>query len=91
MKKELIMTINDVFNIIGRGTIALGRIENEKVEIGQMVIVDPEYLPEFSAEIRGIEALGKRLKIAKQNEYVGLQLGSVEKNRIKKKMKIYLA
>ena len=89
MKRELIMIIEDVFHIIGRGVIAVGQIQIEKIEVGQKVIVDPEFLPEFETEIKGIEAFQKILKIAKKNDYVGLQLSGVEKNKVKKKMKIY--
>lgn len=91
MKNELIMIVEDVFYITGRGTIVTGQIEIDKVEIEQMVIVDPEYLPEFSAEIKGIRSFRKQLKIAERNEYVGLLLLGVDKGQIKKKMKIYLA
>jgi translation elongation factor EF-Tu-like GTPase len=89
MKRELIMVIEDVFHIIGRGVIVLGQIQNEKIEVGQKVIVDPEFSPEFETEIISIEAFRKILKIAKQDDSVGLQLNGVEKNKVKKKMKIY--
>ena len=69
----------------------ISRYAIDKVEIEQMVIVDPEYLPEFFAEIKGIESFRKQLKIAERNEYVGLLLLGVDKGQIKKKMKIYLA
>lgn len=89
MKKGLIMIIEDVFHIIGRGVIVLGQIQNEKIEVGQKVIVDPEFSPEFETEIKGIEAFQKNLNIARQNDHVGLELSGVEKNKVKKKMKIY--
>lgn len=89
MKRELIMIIDDVFHIIGRGVIVTGQIQNEKIEVGQKVIIDPEFLPEFDTEIKGIEAFQKNLKIAKKNDYVGMVLRGVEKNKIKIKMKIY--
>jgi translation elongation factor EF-Tu-like GTPase len=89
MNRELIMVIEDVFHIFGRGVIVLGQIQNEKIEVGQKVIVAPEFLPEFETEIISIEAFRKILKIAKKNDNVGLQLSCVEKNKVKKKMKIY--
>jgi translation elongation factor EF-Tu-like GTPase len=89
MKRELIMIIDDVFHIIGRGVIVTGQIQNEKIEVGQKVIIDPEFLPEFDDEIKGIEAFRKNLKIANKNDYVGIVLSEVEKNKVKKKMKIY--
>ncbi|SMD45086.1 elongation factor Tu [Aquiflexum balticum DSM 16537] len=89
MRKELVMVIDEVFFIIGKGIIVLGTIQNEKVEVGQKVIVDPEYLPEFETKIKGIEAFRKKLNFAKQNDNVGLLLDKLNKNQIKKKMKIY--
>jgi translation elongation factor EF-Tu-like GTPase len=89
MKKELIMVIEDVFFITGRGIVVLGTVQNEKVEVGQKVIVDPEFLPEIETEIKGIEALRKMLKVANQNDCVGLLLDGLTKNQVKKKMKIY--
>jgi elongation factor Tu len=78
-----------VFYITGRGIVVLGTVQNEKVEVGQKVVVDPEFLPELETEIKGIESFRKIIKIAKQNDYVGLLLGGLTKNQVKKKMKIY--
>jgi translation elongation factor EF-Tu-like GTPase len=89
MSKELIMIVDDVFNITGKGVIVTGKVLNEKIEVGQKVIIDPEFLPEFESEITGIETFRKNLKFANQNDYVGIILKGVEKNKVKKKMKIY--
>lgn len=89
MKRELVMIIDDVVHIIGRGVVVLGQIQNEKIEVGQKITIDPEFLPEFDTEIKDIEAFRKKLKIANKNDYVGLVLSGVEKNKVKKKMKIY--
>jgi GTPase len=89
MKRELIMIIDDVFHFVGRGVIVTGQIHNEKIEVGQRVIIDAEFLPEFDAEIKAIESSRKNVKIANKNDYVGIVLSGVEKNKVKKKMKIY--
>ena len=89
MSKELIMIVDDVFHILGRGVIVIGTVLNEKIEVVQKVFIDPEYLPEFESEIIGIEAFRKNSKIAHQNDNVGINLKGVEKNKVKKKMKIY--
>ncbi len=89
MSKELIMIVNDVFYITGRGVVVVGQVLNTKIEVGQKVVIDPEFLPEYESEITGIEAFRKILKIAFQNDNVGIYLKGVEKNKIKKKMKIY--
>ena len=36
MKRELIMIIDDVVHIIGRGVVVLGQIQNEKIEISKI-------------------------------------------------------
>lgn len=89
MSKELIMIVDDVFDITGKGLVVLGQVLNEKIEVGQKVIIDPEFLPEFESEISGIETFRKNLKVAYQNDNVGIVLQGVEKRKIKKKMKIY--
>jgi elongation factor Tu len=89
MKKELIMVINDVFYITGRGIVVLGTVQNEKVEVGQKVLVVREFLPEIETEIIGIESFRKMLKNAHKNDSVGLVLKALTKKDIKKKMKIF--
>lgn len=83
------MVIDDVFFVTGRGIVVLGRVQNEKIEVGQKVLIDPEFLPEIETEIKGIEAFRKMIKIARQNDYVGLILDGLKKNQVLKKMKIY--
>ena len=83
------MIVDDVFYITGRGVVVVGQVLNTKIEVGQKVVIDPEFLPEYESEITGIEAFRKILKIAFQNDNVGIYLKGVEKNKIKKKMKIY--
>jgi translation elongation factor EF-Tu-like GTPase len=90
MKRELILVINDVFYITGRGVVVVGVVQNEEIIVGQKIIVDPEFLPEFETEIKGIESFRKTLKKAFKDDLVGITLSSVEKNKVKKNMKIYL-
>jgi translation elongation factor EF-Tu-like GTPase len=89
MKRELIMVINDVLFISGRGVVILGIIQNEEIVVGQKIIIDPEYLPEFETEIKGIESFRKTLKKAFRSDLVGITLSGVEKNKVKKNMKVY--
>ena len=89
MKKELIMVINDVFYITGKGIVVLGTVQNEKVEVGQKVLVVREFLPEIETEITGIESFRKMLKNAHKNDYVGLVLKALTQKDVKKKMKIF--
>ena len=85
MSKELIMIVDDVFDITGKGLVLLGQVLNEKIEVGQKVIIDPEFLPEFESEITGIETFRKNLKVAYQNDNVGIVLKGVKKKGLKRK------
>ena len=90
MKGELVMLIDDVMYITGQGVVALGRIQNASIKIGDTIIIDPEYTTEITAEVKQIEAFRKKLKIAEPEQYVGLILQGVEKKDLKKKMKVYI-
>lgn len=89
MSNEIIMNIEDVFSIIGKGIVALGQIQCDEVAIDESIIIDPEFLPEFESKIIGIESFNKKIKKANKGEYVGLTLKGVDKKQIKKKMNIY--
>lgn len=89
MSNEIIMKIEDVFSIIGKGTVVLGQIQCDEVVIDESIIIDPEFLPEFESKIIGIEAYNKKKMVANHGDYVGLTLESVDKKQVKKKMKIY--
>lgn len=81
------MIVDDVFDITGKGLVLLGQVLNEKIEVGQKVIIDPEFLPEFESEITGIETFRKNLKVAYQNDNVGIVLKGVKKKGLKRKWK----
>ena len=90
MKKgELILEIEDVFFITGRGTVVTGQVMCEYIEVGTPIIIDPEFLPEFESNISKIESFRKNLKSASLYDNIGLVLEGVEKKQVKKKMKIY--
>ena len=89
MSNEIIMNIEDVFSITGKGTVVLGQIQCDEIAIDESIIIDPEFLPEFESKIIGIESFNKKRKMANHGDYVGLTLKDVDKKQIKKKMKIY--
>ena len=60
MKKgEIIMLIDSVYAIIGRGTVILGEILVEKIEKGERIIIETEFLNEMEYEINSIEKFRK--------------------------------
>ena len=90
MKKgELILEIEDVFFITGRGTVVTGQVMCEYIEVHTPIIIDPEFLPEFKSNISKIESFRKNLKSASLYDNIGLVLEGVQKKQVNKKMKIY--
>jgi translation elongation factor EF-Tu-like GTPase len=74
------LTVEDVFTITGRGTVATGRIESGRVAVGDVLEVTPfgRYSP-ISATVTGIEAFRQRLDSAGEGELVGILLSGVGK------------
>lgn len=90
MKKgELILEIEDVFFITGRGTVVTGQVMCEYIEVDTPIIIDPEFLPEFESNISEIISFRKNLKSASLYDNIGLVLEGVQKKQVNKKMKIY--
>ena len=83
------MVMDDVFNIIGKGTIVLGQICTDSIHVEQNVIINMQYLYEFNGMIKEIETYRKKLKTAFMNDYVSLTITGLGSDRIKKGMKIY--
>ena len=88
MDKPLLMAVEDVFSIEGRGTVATGRIERGKVKVGEEVeIIGLRPEPRKSV-VTGIEMFRKLLDEGQAGDNVGLLLRGVEKNDIERGMVI---
>jgi elongation factor Tu len=83
--KPFLMPVEDVFSITGRGTVATGRIERGKVEVGEEV-----QLVGFNAEkkttVTGVEMFRKLLDDGQAGDNVGLLLRGIEKNDVERGM-----
>ncbi len=81
--KPLLMSIEDVFSITGRGTVATGRIErgivkvNEEVEIVGMTDTQ-------KTTVTGVEMFRKLLDQGQAGDNVGLLLRGIEKDSIQR-------
>ncbi|MEM9227229.1 MAG: elongation factor Tu, partial [Verrucomicrobiota bacterium] len=81
--KPLLMSIEDVFSITGRGTVATGRIErgiikvNEEVEIVGMADTQ-------KTTVTGVEMFRKLLDQGQAGDNVGLLLRGIEKDAIQR-------
>ena len=88
MDKPLLMAVEDVFSIEGRGTVGTGRIERGKVKIGEAVDIVGLRPEVKKSVVTGIEMFRKLLDEGQAGDNVGLLLRGVEKNDIERGMVI---
>jgi elongation factor Tu len=81
--KPFLMSVEDVFSITGRGTVATGRIERGKCKVGETVEIVG--LKDTSTTvITGVEMFRKMLDHGQAGDNVGLLLRGVEKDGIQR-------
>ena len=73
------LTVEDVFVIQGRGTVATGRVELGAVSVGEVVEWTQPDGRTMSASVSGLEAFRTSLKTAGAGEMIGLLLRDVER------------
>ena len=76
--KNFSMMIDDVFTIIGRGTVVTGKIASGGIRIGDEIKINNK----INTRVTGIESFRKQLDSAKVGDNVGLLLENVESNLI---------
>jgi elongation factor Tu len=82
--KPFLMSIEDVFSIKGRGTVATGRIERGKVKVGdECEIVGLTKQPRKTV-VTGVEMFNKTLNEGMAGDNVGVLLRGVERNEIER-------
>jgi elongation factor Tu len=86
--KPLLMAVEDVFSIEGRGTVGTGRIERGKVHVNDEVeIIGLRPEPQKSV-VTGIEMFRKLLDEGQAGDNVGLLLRGIDKDSIERGMVI---
>ena len=83
--KPLLLPVEDVFSITGRGTVATGRIEAGVIKVGDEV----EILglgEDKKSVVTGVEMFRKLLDQGEAGDNVGLLLRGIDKNEIKRGM-----
>jgi elongation factor Tu len=81
--KPLLMAVEDVFSISGRGTVATGRMERGKVKVGDKVeLVGLRETRE--TVVTGVEMFRKSMDEAMAGDNVGLLLRGIEKDDIER-------
>jgi len=82
-EKPFIMAVEDVFSITGRGTVATGRVEKGKINVGDEIeIVGIQ--PTKKSIVTGLEMFRKLLDQAQAGDNVGILLRGIEKDQIER-------
>ncbi len=81
-----LMSVEDVFSITGRGTVATGRIERGRIKVGEpMEIVGLMEKP-LATTCTGVEMFKKLLDEGEAGDNAGLLLRGIEKTQIRRGM-----
>jgi elongation factor Tu len=88
LDKPLLMAVEDVFSIEGRGTVGTGRIERGKVKLNDEVDIVGLRPEVKKTVVTGIEMFRKILDEGQAGDNVGLLLRGVDKNDIERGMVI---
>jgi elongation factor Tu len=81
--KPFLMSVEDVFSITGRGTVATGRIERGKVKVGDNVeLIGIQETKKSVAT--GLEMFRKLLDDAQAGDNIGMLLRGIEKNQVER-------
>jgi len=86
--KPFLMSVEDVFSIKGRGTVATGRIERGLVKVQDKVEIVGLRTEIKDTVCTGVEMFNKTLDSGQAGDNVGLLLRGIEKNEIERGMVI---
>jgi elongation factor Tu len=85
-QKPFLMSIEDVFTITGRGTVATGRIETGIINSGDPVEILGMQEEKMNSTVTGVEMFRKILDRGEAGDNVGLLLRGIEKTQIRRGM-----
>ena len=81
--KPLLMPVEDVFSIKGRGTVATGRIERGSVKVGEEIEI-VGIRPTKKVIVTGVEMFKKQLEQGQAGDNVGILLRGIEREDIER-------
>ncbi|MBK7944441.1 MAG: elongation factor Tu [Flavobacteriales bacterium] len=87
-EKPFLMSVEDVFSITGRGTVATGRIETGVVKVGDNVEIIGMQEQKMTSTCTGVEMFRKLLDRGEAGDNCGLLLRGIEKTDIRRGMVI---
>jgi elongation factor Tu len=83
-----LMSVEDVFSITGRGTVATGRIERGRIKVGEPVEIVGLMEAPLTSTITGVEMFKKLLDAGEAGDNAGMLLRGIEKTQIRRGMVI---
>ena len=86
--QPFLMSVEDVFSITGRGTVATGRIERGRIKVGEAVEIVGLIPQPLASTVTGVEMFRKLLDEGEAGDNAGLLLRGIEKKDIRRGMVI---
>jgi len=84
--KPLLMAIEDVFSIKGRGTVVTGRVDRGTVKVGDEIEIIGLQEESLRTVVTGTEMFHKNLDAAEAGDNVGLLLRGIERTQVERGM-----
>jgi elongation factor Tu len=84
--QPFLMSVEDVFSITGRGTVATGRIERGRIKVGEGVEIVGLMEKPLTSVVTGVEMFKKLLEEGEAGDNAGLLLRGIEKTQIRRGM-----
>ncbi|HMU72438.1 MAG TPA: EF-Tu/IF-2/RF-3 family GTPase, partial [Ferruginibacter sp.] len=84
--QPFLMSVEDVFSITGRGTVATGRIERGRIKVGESIEIVGLMDKPLPTTCTGVEMFKKLLDEGEAGDNAGLLLRGIEKNQIRRGM-----
>jgi elongation factor Tu len=81
-----LMSVEDVFSITGRGTVATGRIERGVIKVGEGIEIVGLMDAPLTSTVTGVEMFRKLLDRGEAGDNAGLLLRGIEKSQIRRGM-----
>jgi elongation factor Tu len=84
--QPFLMSVEDVFSITGRGTVATGRIERGRIKVGEAIEIVGLVEAPMNSTVTGVEMFRKLLDQGEAGDNAGLLLRGIEKTQIRRGM-----
>ncbi len=81
-----LMSVEDVFSITGRGTVATGRIERGRIKVGEAIEIVGLMDAPLTSTVTGVEMFRKLLDSGEAGDNAGLLLRGIEKTQVRRGM-----